>query len=259
MSFRTLVLLAAGLSGAFAARPAAAQLAEDPRTPEAAVPWDVRPQDAVRTDDFTPESLGLLESCRADATDACLALARRFHGGHEVPRDGELAVRLFDWACDAGEAMACVELGGRYYMGFDVPADLGRALDLLERACAGDAADACLVAGRMRRDGVGSERDREAASALFERGCALGLPTACDERGRTAQPGRNEALLPDLAPTVLREAARSCDSGAMVPCHRLALAYREGDGVAPDTARADALDDEACDWGLLAACEALGR
>lgn len=259
MSFRTFVLLAAGLSGALVAGPAAAQLAEDPRAPEAAVPWDVRPQDAVRTDDFTPESMALLEGCRADATEACLELARRFHGGHEVPRDGELAVRLFGWACDAGEAMACVELGGRYYMGFDVPADLGRALSLLERGCTGGAADACLVAGRMRRDGVGSERDRAAASALFEHGCALGLPTACEERGRTTQPGRHEAQLPDAAPAPLREAARSCDHGAMVPCHRLALAYREGDGVPQDPERAEALDLDACDWGLLAACEALGR
>lgn len=217
-------------------------------------------------DDLTPsvptvEAVGDIVGCEQGDAASCYAVGNRYHGGDGVSRDSVAAVGFVRHACEGAHAPACYDLGVRYLLGEYLPTRPDEARRWIDHSCDLGYGVACAFGATLHRDGIGGDRDVTAAVAMMERGCTLGYLAACQsgESAARAEAGPLEAALPSGATEDVHHAARQCDRGVQAGCVTLANAYLTGDGVPANADRARGIFDDACNWGLLPACVALGR
>ena len=164
------------------------------------------------------------------------------HPGHSV--------HFWQNACGAGKYKACETLGHIY-----------------TTRCRQGSGWACNELGVLRSDGPGA--DRAAASAAFTQGCRAGFRQACANT-QAGQPQQapptfadyalllreGKGALPSQTPVQRFEAA--CAKGWTDACGSLAGAYRVGDGVPADKAKALGMLTDACDKGSAQSCADAG-
>lgn len=156
---------------------------------------------------------------------------------------------LLDRACRQGDDIGCVMLAD---LQLDNPSLGVPAKDALERLvakCDAGVGMACSSAGRRLHTGDGVPIDKARAVDLVARACEAGEGAgACNAAGTLLSEGDRD----------LSRAAvcfeRACSEAYAPSCGMLALAYRDGRGVARDVDRAAQLFGKACDLGLEAAC-----
>lgn len=179
--------------------PSKAASAPDPSA-EAAGP-DERPFLAEQASPPDERVLDDADACASATPLACVRLGARYEEGLGVPQTNERALKLYDWACEAGSAFACAEAGRLAQL--DPNEEIRtRAPGLLSRACEGGHLHACLVASRTLSG--------EDAASMRARACSGGYLRSCDpgvKRGRKppAAPPRAE----DVCPGAFRVSARS--------------------------------------------------
>ncbi|MFZ4809525.1 MAG: dienelactone hydrolase family protein [Hyphomicrobiaceae bacterium] len=110
---------------------------------------------------------------RAGWTGDLVALARSYRSGSDVPRDVELAVRLFELAVTRSHRQAQWELAIHLRQGSGTARDLSRALLLAKAAADAGDASGMNVYGVMIRDGIGRTPDAAEARVWFERSADL--------------------------------------------------------------------------------------
>jgi TPR repeat protein len=81
-------------------------------------------------------ALGLYrKACDTDPQTGCAGIAHSYEVGLQVPRNIELAARIFQAKCDGGDPLACAGLAHLYSTGDGVPANAARSSGLLQRSC----------------------------------------------------------------------------------------------------------------------------
>jgi hypothetical protein len=110
---------------------------------------------------------------------ACYTLGVRFQVGEDVPRDYEVARRLFAHACEGGDSYACNGLGRLYENGHGVERDAERALALYHRACDAEDWPVCYYIGYLHAHGRLVPEDASIASQYYRRACDHGYENAC--------------------------------------------------------------------------------
>ncbi len=197
-------------------------------------------------------------------------------------------------ACDAGDAEACFVIGTM----FEAPRDrrkpnLKEAHRRYAQQCQAEP-KSCFWLGQIYQHGTGVERNPAAAGRHFVRSCDAGAAEGCFEVadcllegkcGLKHDPAKGERMLSqlcrdmalghacsrlaleysskkrgaDFASAAAELWQRACDLGDHFGCHGLALAYRDGFGVARDQGRAVAIANRECNaGGRVAACAIVG-
>jgi uncharacterized protein len=148
--------------------------------------------------DDTPNATALFtRTCNAGDAEGCTLLAEvitSYGAGSKAERlkNGPMAQRLRQRACDAGYGPACGDLADMYEFGTDgVTKSLPTAVSLRQRACDGGEGVECVGLGDMFKDGEeGTPVDLPRAFRAFVRGCSLGSSVSCDRVGHAYQSGK---------------------------------------------------------------------
>jgi TPR repeat protein len=216
--------------------------------------------------------------CDKGQGEACNALALAYHDGRGVTQDLAKAAELYGKACTAGLGAGCQNLGDLHAQS---NGDLARqqarvawskAANLYRRACDAGALELCVNLGTLHEDGKlapegaapGSsleQKELATAAALYDKACSGGDVGGCgnlaslyaDGRGVAKDERKATALLTGACNGLKRakgERNRHESAGA---CVNLALLVQQS-----DPKRAAALDDAACDAGVMLACSNLG-
>jgi TPR repeat protein len=254
------VLLSCKLSVACSATPAASTKAPTPPATRAAV---VTTSESVagqtQTDwDFTAMTkwhlcdVGDLDECTAQCNrghlPSCVRLAIIYSEGKRVPRDYEMAARLYDLPCEYHIGVACSNRASILAHNHD---DVGAA-EYFRRGCESDDPNGCFKLASMYEDGKGVAADAAHAAVLYQKACDGDDVRGCDNLGFLYL--RGQGVAPDQARAV-GLFKRACDAGNAWGCGNLGGAYQEGwGGVARDGARAKELRQRACDGGAKQFC-----
>jgi uncharacterized protein len=201
------------------------------------------------------------ERCRAGELAECVTLSGgdpkgcierglQYESGRGVPRDGALAARLYEAACERGVMQGCTNLGGLLTDGAEgVPSNPPRAKSLLERACSAREAVGCANLGVLYERGVGVAADAARAAELYR--------SACD--GESARGCVNFANMLDRGNGVAQDSARAhslwekaCERREGQGCHNAGNKYLRGIGVTRDPSKAMARFERGCGRGSSA-------
>jgi TPR repeat protein len=112
------------------------------------------------------------DDCDGHDVKACQWLGHAYRLGLGVRRDGALAARAYEKACDFGGPVQCDSLGWALYRGEGVARDVRRAKELFEASCKAGSEKACGNVGILLAEGVAAPRDLARALALCKPGCA---------------------------------------------------------------------------------------
>ena len=104
-----------------------------------------------------------------------------FLGLWTSPLAGQLAVRLYQQACDGGSMLECQLLGIMYETGNGVTQDLGNAVMLFQKACDGEMMESCYRLGVMYAIGTSGTRDLGRAVNLLQKACDGGEAQGCSQ------------------------------------------------------------------------------
>jgi uncharacterized protein len=115
----------------------------------------------------------------ASDSHACAALGLMRARGSGVPRDEQLAAKLFAKACDGGDVGSCDRLGKAYLVGDGVAINDVTAIQLFRRGCDDAHAEACTDLANMYCMGRGIPRDATRSTMLLRQTCEAGDPVAC--------------------------------------------------------------------------------
>lgn len=209
----------------------------------------------------------LERQCAEGVAKSCFSLGTMIHGrpwcGPATEKPARIrAWELFEKACLLGDENGCIGLQN----GAGTPwTKKGPPTSELEAACDSGVGYACYLRGQQVMDFWESLPDNQNhvirhallrasrdAHPWFERGCAEGIQEACFEVAMDLLQGSGAAMDPERAVSLLDvacrdwKAARQPVVGSILSCIWLGLAYRSGDGVAPDRRRGQALLHEAC-------------
>jgi hypothetical protein len=184
------------------------------------------------------------KGCAAGRGDDCMALGR-LHTIVAPPDEAKAAAfqgqgaGLLQAACARDDGAACFHLGMAYHDGAGVETDFARHEALMERSCTLGHLDGCAELGATYLSSEPADDDAK-APALFEKACLGGAlhRHPCREAGFIRIDGRLAPL--DKAQGV-RLLEASCALADDSSCWMLAGMLREGDGVAADPQRAEAL------------------
>lgn len=164
--------------------------------------------------------------------------------------DQTVATGYYKQACENGGLGWCKTYGTRLYEGTGVAQDVDGALAALERACRGDYLASCDTGARFAINAKRTDK----ATALATIGCDGGNGDSCFRLGSVNQGS------PDKAVELYTKA---CKLDSPIGCNALATAYKEGTGVAKDSAKAYELFTKACagnkDVLYAAACTTQGK
>ena len=185
--------------------------------------------------------------CDGGDPDACKSLAGATELGNGVPFDKAKAkalyaraAKLWGTGCEAKIGDDCYSLAVLYRDGLGVPRDRARQLALKESACAFDAMQCRFVGFELRS---GDPRRPEEELLRFERACTGGDSIACGEVAVMSKDPeavkRAEERARELGRKDLDQDVARCATEEPTWCAAAAVAYREGNGVAKDDARAD--------------------
>lgn len=192
--------------------------------------------------------------CNSGHGGSCASFATAIRFGKGVAQSDDRALALTTKACDLGHMMACAFLGYAYGAAFHAPLDRARAVSFSKRACDGGDEGGCSNLGISYLNGEGGlPKDPAKADELFRRACDGGDPGGCIN---LAIP-----LKKTNPPKAFGLFKRACDGGPH-ECSGLAECYRDGIGVARDTAKAEQLYQRACDSphvNGVVSCLALGE
>ena len=264
---------------------------------EGADPWSCydlgeafRSGDNVAVDAERAAALGArtLDLARAQCDDgkgrSCYMLGHLHEGHMQVAVDDDVALDAYRRGCEAGDVNACAravldreacELGSPlscsrvarpYLYGIGGEVDVEEGIRWEMRACEVGYAPSCVYVAHaaLRGDGLPADVETaavyaERAAALYGQECDLGDPSACDYVGDTFDEkplGRSRSAFEARARgTALYE--RSCANGEGLHCQVAAFRYGNGLGALVDPARAHDLLTQACELGVVGACEAL--
>ncbi len=219
-----------------------------------------------RTPDLSRAANYYRKACDLGNPAACDNLGLMHSRGEAVPKNAELAFKLFSKACEAGYPNACLHLGRAHETGSGTPASADQAARYYASVCATDPAArkgyplvekavavACFNLGSMKLRGLGIPIDIGEGRRLVKLGCIRGNADSCTAWGvALTQAWGSE-------PADLKRAAelyqRGCEGGSVDGCYNLAVAYRDGDGLQRNQQRADETFSKACSMGLAAACD----
>ena len=154
---------------------------------------------------------------------------------------------FWETACEQGRRNACRKLLVRQ-----------------SNSCAGGNALSCNELGILLAEGTAAPVNREQAATAFNQACAAGLSVGCANAEVLAAGGLrfthgSTAFAYAFTyedPDPLRDA---CDADDGEGCYVLALAYREGRGVARDPAMARELFSRSCELDWAQACAETAR
>lgn len=197
----------------------------------------------------TPEE----QACRRGEATACLTYGLTARYGRAESRNLEKAYASFATACEKGLAEGCVEQGLALSKAEGTERDVKRAAALFDQACKTNVPRACRLLGEAVRDGRGVKFEEELARGLFDKACAGGDHEACVDVGRDLMKKKTDAA---RAVEMFRGA---CSQQVAKGCFELALAYRDGRGVAASVAKAGEALHKACDGSEAVACTELGK
>lgn len=152
-----------------------------------------------------------------------------------------------EWALEAESA----------YNGWNgTPLNLAASFAAAEKACALDDALGCAMLGLHYQDGRGAPWDHAKAVATYDKACRLGSGTGCYNLESMYVGGHGVVVDKDQGKRY-RDKARAAWAAA---CHGSAprwctnLAFLEYDEPTPDLPKILALDQRACDAGVLVGC-----
>ncbi|MEM6790811.1 MAG: hypothetical protein AAF715_25050 [Myxococcota bacterium] len=146
---------------------------------------------------------GALHAChRGDEVPACAGktpncadLARMYEVGDGVAVDANMAARLYDRGCRAGETAACEGLGRLYegdspalsrsHVESEADAYMSRQIPTYRKSCSAGDRRACEVPGDLYAGGLyGLAKSADKAVTFYEMACRSGSATACDKATR---------------------------------------------------------------------------
>lgn len=153
--------------------------------------------------------------------------------------------------CTGGDVAACTQLGEMYATGDRVARNMVRAAEMYEKACSLGAADICNTLGEIYERGQELEGGLTRAEAFFRVACNGGSAPGCLNLGLVAASRDDKKHAAELF-------ERSCTEGWLPGCHRLAMAFDQGEGVLQDLDRAIALYERACADKYPDSCVAAG-
>jgi uncharacterized protein len=216
--------------------------------------------DRLNSDELEPGETrwalkSLLWYCGQRYSGACWHAAQAYLKGRYVPQDVSVAMQLYSQGCEQGDATCCYPLGlatlqGHNGLTRDVAAGtelINRSVSLYEQSCAKGSAYACSFLERLYSGGNPIPVNRQRVLALRKAACEAGRNDACTtgpECDWPADAGTTQML--------------GCSVGNVGDCWAVAYYLRTGDGMAQDFAKADEIDEWACQHGEARSCSALG-
>ncbi len=215
-----------------------------------------RVQAGTSTTETTAVMQVLERACAGGDQRACAVAAyRNISDAYRDPgKVGPLFRTLLGTCAGTGHEL-CVDAAETLARGearLGIAADPAAAVGIGERRCEVGDRDGCLLAAELRAaTGPEALRDATRARELSDRSCLLTAPTL------TCVVCREQPDLPNCqVRRVYREHER-CLQGQVGACERAAAAFKAGDGVAADVARAAAYLRRGCDSAEKSACIAL--
>jgi TPR repeat protein len=208
----------------------------------------------------------LRRACELGVARACSGLGARLLYGIGADRDTTQAIASWKAACAGNDPWACNALCARYWSAQSAKdAAAARpfcdhAISLYTRSCDLGSGDGCATLARFYQDGVSVPVDRARATALTS---AALEPLRAECAGHRSSScafliglfGHGTGVPKDLA--AMLEAERlGCASGAASACLLYAERLRTGDLVELSNERAKFYDEQACDLGNSAGCNA---
>lgn len=158
---------------------------------------------------------------------------------------GELDSDKLASLCDKDDPTACL----RFAVKATDPEKVGTKL---QACCDRGTAECCGLLGKMYSRGKILKPDKAKGYGLMEKACSLGDGTACASPGLEHMRKQSYKRAQELF-------ALGCDKDSKFACGLLGVLYRDGKGVARDTAKARKLLDKACRLGADSSCKALRR
>jgi len=211
----------------------------------ASTAWCQPMQDAeadIRAGRYSTALAKILPAARAGDPMGQYLLVSLYLNGNGVSKDTDEALKWLVKSADQGYARAQSDLGAFYLMGRHVTRDTERGAELLLKAARQGEPGAFYDLGVMYRDGLGVQKDVEKAKVHFL--------TAAAKRHALAQYGLARMSYDEGD---FKEAARwyekAGDQGDLKALYNLGYMYHEGQGVARDYKKANALFLRVADQG----------
>ncbi len=231
------------------------------------------------------------KGCDAGDAEGCFDLSIRYQCGVGVAADPAKAASLSARSCDLGGALACgnaatgygmgdladppkafkyatrgcelhdptscAYVGVFYWQGIGVAPDPARAAGLLDGQCQKSFMMACAnLAVLLYMGGNGVPRDLPRARTVAERACAAEMDAACNIIGAIALEQGGD----DNVEVAVAKFGQVCARGGGASCDNLGQLYLHGVGkIAPDSAKAKAQFQRACDLKNALGCTHLGE
>jgi hypothetical protein len=190
--------------------------------------------------------------CASDSAQSCGSLGNLYETGRDgSPVDRARAIKTYTRGCELVDAYSCDRLGVLVGHGLAGPTDVNRAFTLYKRACDAGSGTGCTHLASAYRRGVGTTASNPSAVAALRRACELDVDE-CEDSGID---------LAKLGAHAFAEAAwhRACEAEYTDSCWLLHKSLRAGKSGAPDDAKARAVAQTACDFGLKWGCTAVER
>jgi TPR repeat protein len=184
-------------------------------------------------------------ACDNGVASTCSLLSSMLLIGVGIPADKPQALARAERGCTLDDARSCAAFGLYLSAGDEFPRDLSRAAPALIKACAASANQACSIledAAAAAVQGKDPKFEKSGALRMFDAACAGGQPRACGAFGSFLAEGLFSPADPARAAVAFDQ---GCKLNHAMSCARLAEAYRNGRGVARDTAQARVLAEKA--------------
>lgn len=199
-------------------------------------------------------ALGLYQqACTASLSDpeGCNKLGVAHDQGKLVPKNLELANKLFKMGCEGGSGFACRNLAINVFTGSGTKVDKANGASIMKLGCELGVATACNDVGNWHYTGNGVAYDHKASAVYWEKGCALKDPSSCLALGFAFQNGDGVPKKPENAAKLY---AMSCTESEYRGCINLGVLHYFGTGVTRDYQKAFNLFKLGCSKGDKKSC-----
>lgn len=196
------------------------------------------------------------DACATGSDDGCRMKAVSLFYDRDDAASLQMAVRLFESACQNNRAWGCTGMAEAYEKGRGVALDGARARDAARKGCLdaeGHTLPACALYGRYLTQS-GSAGDMKLGVKLLAKACLGRDAYACNDAGEIGLKRRaGSGIAGWEVPLYFRD---GCDLDLADACLNLAGLYENGaDPVRPQRKVMIALMDKACRLGSRNACD----
>jgi len=120
-----------------------------------------------------------LDTCNRGDGASCFILGSLSSGATGIPKDDNLAFKMFSKSCDDGWWRGCGRLGVSYLVGQGTVVDRSKAMENFEKGCRGKNGASCFEAAKLYHGGWGGLTAQTLARERLQQACELGVKSAC--------------------------------------------------------------------------------